>query len=266
MSETLRGPALAALVAEIKEMQRRRKLAITAQSRADRAIESHIATVLFQYHSGKTEKERKAEFKEAGEIRRAVERGKPAKGDVALHRMIVISGRSRALWDDERALAEGEMRKAAARLPVASWAETVPGFGLLNLAILVGETGLPLERFATVSRLWKRLMVAVIRGQRQQKIAGNKPLAVEHGYRPPRHAEVFVVGSVSVFLAQRPGMPYREVYDRRRMHTAPRVAATAHLPKGHLDKWGKLRCDMDARRVMTKALIRDLWIEWQSRV
>lgn len=62
--------------------------------------------------------------------------------------------------------------------------------------------------------------------------------------------------------------PYGETYLARRAHTAPRVEATEDLPAKIGDyanpaKWTPGRCHNDAARVMFKALLRDLWIEWR---
>ena len=57
--------------------------------------------------------------------------------------------------------------------------------------------------------------------------------------------------------------PYGEVYGARKAHTLPRVAATADLDDKDDNKWTPARCENDARRVMSKALLRDLWVEWR---
>jgi hypothetical protein len=49
-----------------------------------------------------------------------------------------------------------------------------------------------------------------------------------------------------------------------RLHTLPRIAETEHLGKKDPAKWTKGRCHNDARRVMTKALLRDLWVSWRE--
>jgi hypothetical protein len=269
---------LAATIARIVELQRLRKFCITAQSRCDRSIEALIATVALDYRPDvMTPAQRKALFRRARDIRKAVERG--GKGQIRIDTRlsnalspilpaILLSAASRKHWDTYRDKTEGEMGQLAGLLPVAAWAQSIAGFGLNNLAILIGEIGKGragngIGDFATVSRLWKRLGLAVFNGRRQQRVK-DKALADLHGFSPVRRAEVFVVGSVSVFMAQKPGMTYRDEYDRRRALTAPRVAATADLPKGNPQRWSLRRCDMDARRVMTKALVRDLWIEWRA--
>jgi hypothetical protein len=62
---------------------------------------------------------------------------------------------------------------------------------------------------------------------------------------------------------------YGEIYARRRAQTAIRVEATADLPatigeRFNPEKWTKSRCHNDARRVMSKALLRDLWRVWRG--
>ena len=62
--------------------------------------------------------------------------------------------------------------------------------------------------------------------------------------------------------------PYGEVYLRRKQHTTPKIAATAHLPDKSGEalnpaKWTPLRCHRDAARVMFKELLKDLWVEWR---
>lgn len=57
--------------------------------------------------------------------------------------------------------------------------------------------------------------------------------------------------------------PYGEEYLKRRAYTAERISATEVLPLSNVSKWTKARCHNDAARIMFKALLRDLWIEWR---
>lgn len=270
-TETRVACDIAALVGRIAELQKIRRFCIVSQSRCDRSIESLIASSL-GYRADQTPAERKAMFKRASEIRKATEKngveGQPSTDTheaVALSsvlHLIPVSATARALWDARRAEVEREMAQAAALLPVAKWTEQIKGFTHLCLAIVIGEAGRPLDQYGTVSKLWKRLGLAVISSERQRRKT-DKEAAAQHGYSPHRRSEIYVVGSVSLFLAQKPGMRYRDIYDQRRTHTAPRVVATSDLKATDPMKWTLGRCDNDARRVMTKALIADLWGEWQ---
>ena len=266
---------IAVTVKAIVEAQKVRRFCVVSQSRCDRSIESLIAQSL-GYNPNETETERKAKFRQASDIRKSVEKGGDGPYAIETHSlaavpsylrtMILSSAQSRALWDEQRKSAEKEMERLADSLPVAAWARQVQGFGKtsrVSLAIIIGEAGRPLSEFATVSKLWKMLGLAVINGERQRKMT-DKEAAAQHGYSPKRRAELYVVGSISLFMQQKPGMKYRDIYDRRRAHTAPRIEATADLHRKHPAKWTPGRCDNDARRIMTKALIADLWGEWRK--
>lgn len=275
--------ASAAIVSQIVELQKIRRFCIKSQSRCDRSIESLIASAL-GYRPDQDEKDRKALFRRAGAIRRSVEKGGEGHADSDAHsrsalsstlHLIPLSAASRKLWDDRRAEVEKKMARLAEQLPVFPFVQSVRGLGAKGFAVLVGEAGIPIGDYRTVSGLWKRLGLAVINGERQRKKSGAEDAAA-HGYSPTRRSEVWAICSDSLFRAQwrggdedagteaHPIGPYGEAYARRRAHTAPRVEATADLPKGDPAKWSKGRCHNDARRVMTKALLVDLWVAWRQ--
>ncbi len=282
--ETQPQPAIPALVTELVQLQRIRVFCIVSQSRCDRSIESLLASVMGFRIDG-DEKDRKAVFARAKAFRLACEKGggggghggSETHGQHALSPftpMVLASAASRAVWDKQRADAERDMERIAKLLPVWPFVEGVRGLGAKGLAILTAEAGLPLGDYRSVSGLWKRLGLAVIDGERQRKKSGLED-AARHGYSPRRRSQVWAVCSDSLFRAQwrgadeesgleaRPIGPYGEVYAQRRAHTAPRIEATAHLPATDPGKWTKGRCHNDGRRVMTKALLRDLWAEWR---
>lgn len=285
--ETQPQPAIPALVTELVQLQRIRVFCIVSQSRCDRSIESLLASVMGFRIDG-DEKDRKAVFARAKAFRLACEKEgeratlptKPrdeTPSPLPLHAftpMVLASAASRAVWDKQRNDAERDMERIAKLLPVWPFVEGVRGLGAKGLAILTAEAGLPLGDYRSVSGVWKRLGLAVIDGERQRKKSGLED-AARHGYSPRRRSQVWAVCSDALFRAQwrgadeeagleaRPIGPYGEVYARRRAHTAPRIDATAHLPATDPGKWTKGRCHNDGRRVMTKALLRDLWAEWR---
>lgn len=280
--------ALAATVSEIVELQKQRIFCIKSQSRADRSCEAFIARYL-GYRGDLDEKERKALFARAGTLRRAVEKGgrindgshdsnapdADGQGISDNHMsdaasvctpIIINSATSRIAWDNHRRNVEKRMEALARSLPAHAWAKGVAGFGNLGLAIIVGEVGnqgaptLPgLSNYATKERVWKRLGLAVISGERQQKRT-NIEQALEHGYNPRRRAEIWTIAD-SMFKHQwhgakdnepaGPAGPYGVVYARRKAHTEGR-------------EWSLARRDKDARRIMTKALTEDLWRVWRG--
>jgi hypothetical protein len=243
--------------------------------------------------------------KRAPMLRAALQRAKSAVPDYAdnalatdLPQLVKTSAMARSAYDDMREATEARMENLAMTLPVWPWAKTVRGFGVTSakgLAVIVGlapgrHSG-ALGDFATKERLWKRLGLSVINGRRQ----GNPgPLAnaadwTEHAHNKLRRSELWVIGT-NLFRAQWRGDkdadgkdprksgkpvavpahaigPYGEVYARRRAHTEPRIAVTAHLPninkKMHPDRWTPKRCHNDAVRIMTKQLVEDLWRAWR---
>lgn len=281
VDETHVEVALAATVNRIVELQSMRRFCIKSQSRCDRSIEDFIARSL-GYSTALTEKERKALFRRAADIRQRVEKG---GGDqlafethfsnvpAAIIPMILANATARGIWDAQRKEAEANMVRLAMTLPVWPWVQNIKGFGALGLAIVVGEAGIPIGDYRTVSGLWSRLGLAVIAGVRQQRMKGE--LGKLHKYSPMRRAELWAICSDSMFRHQwrsaneetgEPARPiglYGEVYARRRAVTEPRIESTGNLSDKDPDKWTKGRCHNDARRIMTKVLMKDLWVEWR---
>jgi hypothetical protein len=261
------GLTLSPVVSALAELQTQRVFCIKSQSRCDRSTEALIARFL-GFRTDLEPKQRLDLFKRAAALRKAVEKGgeghfhredHPTRDLSALTPIILLSAQSREAWDKHRAQVERQMRKLARSLPVWSWVEPIKGFGDLGLAIIIGETG-DLSNYATKERVWKRLGVAVIEGERQQRKAGAEAAAA-HGYSPHRRAEVWTLLSDSMFRHQwrgekdgvpaGPAGPYGEVYARRKAHTETREWTLGHRHN-------------DARRVMSKAVIEDLWKAWRS--
>lgn len=272
-------PEILALV----ELQKKRVFCIKSQSRCDRSVEAFIARYL-GYQNELDAADRVALFKRAAAIRRSVEKGghekdntqmtvaPRASGDshlvddnhnsraiFACTPIILTSAMSRSSWDNLRDQAEKEMRKLAATLPVYLWVKAIKGFGDLGLAIIVGEAG-DIGNYATKERLWKRLGLAVIEGERQQR-RSDKEQAAAHGYNPRRRAEIWTLGD-SLFRHQwrgakddqpaGPSGPYGVIYQTRKDYTANREGWTL----GHREN--------DARRIMMKRLLEDLHREWHK--
>lgn len=272
-------PSIATLI----ELQKQRVFCIKSQSRCNRSSEAFIARFL-GFRSDLAPDDRLKLFKQAAAIRRSVEKGAvtgianqydlapDADGEDQRHvenqtshvlsvctPIILNSATARACWDVLRDNTEKEMRRLAKSLPVYPWVASIKGFGDLGLGIIVGEAG-DLSNYETVSRLWKRLGLAVIEGERQQRKMG-ADAAAKHGYNPRRRAEIWTLGD-SLFKHQyrgakddapaHPTGPYGEVYAARKAATEGR------------DGWSLGRRDNDARRIMTKALLADLHKEWRK--
>jgi hypothetical protein len=144
------------------------------------------------------------------------------------------------------------MRKIARELPVYSWVSDVRGFGDGNLAYIIAETG-DLSNYAGPAKVWKRMGLAVIHGERQRKTT-DKDLAIEMGYSPTRRAIMFNLGDCLI-KAQGKGDaagPYRKIYDARKVYEKER---NPEIPDGHAHN--------RARRYMEKRVLRDLWRAWR---
>lgn len=150
----------------------------------------------------------------------------------------------RAAVEESRKAVEKSLVRAAKELPVAEWVGHQRGLGLLLVAGIVGEAG-DLGGYATHSKLWKRMGVAVIDGKRQRKVAGEAALV--HGYAPRRRSLVWVLGGC---LMKAVG-EFKAVYDIRKAHELERG-----FPKAHAHN--------RAKRYMEKRALRELWRAWRQ--
>lgn len=132
-----------------------------------------------------------------------------------------------------------------------SFAEGVRGFGAVSLAGIVGEAG-DLSNYATKSKLWKRMGLAVIDGVRQGGLTKGASAEqwIAHGYSPIRRARMFVVGGCLV-KNNRDG-PYRRAYDQRKAYE---LAGDPDMKP--------IIAHRRAQRYMEKRLLRDLWQAWR---
>ncbi len=270
--------AIIAACDALRMLQRQRQFCITSQSRCDRSCESFIARVI-GYNPEADEKSRKAVFKSASDMRKRVEKGDSGEGHPhagnhygdalsAVTPIILNSAIARKAWDALRENTEKEMRKIVKALPAYGWVSSVRGFGDLGFAIIIGETG-DLANYATKERVWKRLGLAVMEGQKQGR-RSNAEEAAKHGYSPKRRAEIWTIGD-SMFRAQRRGAKevdgvevpahslgiYGDVYARRKAYTLVRETGPTDWTPAHREN--------DARRLMMKSLVEDLWRVWNGK-
>lgn len=195
-----------------------------------------------------------------------------------MHALIVSAPfiEARNLIAPQRQSVEALMVQQAETLPVASWVEGVRGFGLLGLAMIVGETGLKHcdaktpagnGNYPTVSKLWKRLGLAVINGECQQRKSGAD--ALDHGYSPSRRSVMWTIGDAMV----KGGAHYRDVYLTRKAYEQDKahragltVAPAAYIKKRkHPERYmSEGHVHRRAQRYMEKMLIKDLWVAWRE--
>ena len=220
----------AATLAELSEVNRLRSDFLTAEGDAVRRMKS----ICRRYVGGD---------KDAG----AALYTEAAKGiHPEMSALLAPMLESLALLHRRRMEYEKRIGVLAKQLPIYAWAKAVRGLGDVSIGQLVAEARDP-GIYSTVSKLWVRMGVGIKCGGRQRKIAGEK--AIEMGYSPRRRSVLYVVGDN---LIRSRNVEYRAIYDARKAHTE-----TTH------PDWTKAHRHADAKRIMEKRLLRDLWVEWR---
>jgi hypothetical protein len=271
-----------------------RKQEIVAVSREERAMDSMIVSALPmnpQYQNV----ERKKLFDEAKVIRKQVEKAQEdgatgyegLNGFPMLRKSILISASTCKAHRNYREETEKQMRELARELPVFEWVKTVKGFSDLGLAVISAEARIPVGEYRTVSGFWKHMALSVENGKAQKLPKAGEVKVVGEVYNARRRAEIWAFIDDTMLKHQWAGAkdadgknpaltkqpvavpahatgPYGEIYGSRKAYTFPRVEATEHLKPKDPAKWTLARCDRDARRIMAKALLKDLWVEWRA--
>lgn len=171
---------------------------------------------------------------------------------------------AREIMESTRKQLEKRLKALAKKLPIYEWAQNKRGLGDVLLCGVVGYAG-DLSNYATVSRLWKRMGLAVIGGERQRKKKG--PEALRHGYDPKKRSVVWNIGDsviksrgawVHVYQA-------RKAYERERAEAAglivapankiPKKRAAEYMSDGHIHN--------RAKRYMEKRVVKDMWVAWR---
>jgi hypothetical protein len=150
-------------------------------------------------------------------------------------------------FDGEMAAIEKTLRKMAKALPVYPWVKSVGGFGEGNLAAIIGEAG-DLSNYSNPAKLWKRMGLAVIGGERQRRVS-DADLALVHGYNPERRSIAYLLGEC--LMKAKSKNPYGPLYDERKAYELTRVKTPAHAHNR-------------AVRYITKRALRDLWRAWRD--
>lgn len=254
-------PDTAHICTTLQELQVRRKFCIGLANK-----QTNAAGALVRRFLGYDPKEEGAASegvkKRAARIVGAAINGKPqneedreiAEGNADEFDMIA---KALAPIEQRRAVIEKDMKRAAKQLPAWKWVEGVRGFGELGFAVLVGEAG-DLSKYPHPRKLFKRLGLAPFEGKAYSRWRVEGGLSGEEwtaaGYKPSRRAEIHACIGEPLFRQQTiiTG-PYRVAYDERR---AKMEAQYPERKKAHLHN--------DALRIMTKALVSDLWAEWHG--
>lgn len=247
-------------VDHLAELQVRRKTYIAAVNKQTNAIKALVRRAL-GWRYDEEDGDREAVNKRASRIVTAALAGKDQKVEdeavfAALAADLAVFAAAIDPMQKARHEVELEMKRLARKLPVFAWAREVKGLGELGLAVIIAEAG-DLAKYPKKGHLWKRLGLAPHQGKAYSTWRTKGGLSAEDwtaaGYSPRRRAEVYAVISEPLFRAQSVAAgPYRAIWERRREATS-----IAH------PDWTKAHSHMDGLRVMTKYLIRDLWVAWR---
>lgn len=284
-------PDISAICTELTELQRRRVTVTKARIMQENLLTADVARFLGYNSLIDNEAERKKKFSEASKLIKAV-LAKKATCD-KLGRVIEIMSIGIGALNDELKKLKKEMEALAIQLPAASWVNHPDrrGFGLLGLAIVVGEAG-DLANYPNPAKLWRRLQCApftpegtgkTLMGSTWRKYAKRegsltKEQWMDMGYSPRRRSVSYLIGKALMMLNRTgttgdmdevndlegengvdgirssvPG-PYRKRYEEAK--------AKAHAV--HPD-WPDGRCDAHGMLLATKKLLKDLWRVWNKK-
>lgn len=163
-----------------------------------------------------------------------------------------------------RLAAEGRCKVLARQLPLYRYfVEPINGLGPLGFAQILGEAG-DLTTYSNPAKLWKRMGVAVINGQRQRRVTGAE--ALEHGYSPQRRSILWNIGDA---LLKKQNV-YKDVYDARKVSETQKALqeGLTVLPQAQIDRLPAAKKKQHrslghiharAKRYTEKRLLRDLW-------
>lgn len=269
-------PALADVIAEIREQHRQRQDYHSAEKRLTNQIKAIWRRMSGGHTTRGTQTSPAAGAEEDGDAADTAmtpEAVAPAPSSPAVRMATVHLEEARDALSKHRKRHEKRMAELAVLLPVwKAWAVDVRGIGPVGLAQLVGECG-DVGSYHTVSGLWKRMGLAVItwcdvcgaraaldgcptcgpasavRHERQRRIKGDA--AFVHGFSAPRRAISWNIGEALV--KQNRGV-YRALYLERKVIEAARMPAGTK--KGHIHN--------RARRYMEKRFLRDLYCQWKG--
>lgn len=247
--ETQRIAARSPAILQLRELQAHRCACIRATTRNTNSVKAHIRRVL-GFDTTLAEESRAKMVAASNRVYAAILKGKPLDDErereaaTACAPLVVTMKQGIESIEAYRANVEKRMGEIAATLPAADFAESVRGFSVMRLAVLIGEAG-DLSDYANPGKLWKRMGVAPIECYKMEKKDGGE------GYTKPkrRRSELFVIGDCLV-KGNGDG-PYRALYLERKEYEADRVKTKMHAHRR-------------AQRYMEKRLLKDIWVAWNS--
>ncbi len=235
-----------ASVAPIIELYRHR----VDMHRAEKRLTLQIKAICRRILQGSGMERADATKESAALYKSVMNGGKHARAAETLINVMPLLEARRPLEQNRKAI-EKSLTLFAKQLPVWPWIENVRGVSSLSLAALVGEAGDP-GNYATVSKLWKRMGLAVIGGCAQGKPGKGavKEDWIEHGYNAARRSVMWNIGACLI-KAKNP--EYTKLYRERK---AADAIKNPTLTKGHIHA--------RAQRYIEKRFLRELWKAWRA--
>ena len=227
------------IFANLKDFQGRRMAIIKATTRLQNQA-SALARQRLGWRVDLPEAERNKINRKAQALVKALQTG----GEIPAEQMAVaeiVVGFASACRDaslplnDERDRVQKVMVDLVQSLPAWPWVKAVKGFGPINFAALIGETG-DLFNFANPAKLWSYCCLGVVDGKQQ----------VEASHR--KKSVTWLLGDCLI-KGNKDG--YRTIYDERKAYESERPETK-----------NKMHAHRKAQRYMVKRVLRDLWTEW----
>lgn len=262
---------VAELIKQVKALWKRRQ----RWHKAEKSLTLQCFSLCWSHIGGGVENK-----KLAGKLLKRIEDGGASAEDLFAEISCAPLLAARGMIRKEREGVERTLSKMARGLPAYPWVKGVYGAGDLSFAAIVGEAG-DLGSYKSRSALWKRMGLAVIDGERQQKKSGDA--AKEHGYSPARRSVMWNIGGVLVGgmgHGPRPAVgedvtlrddlsPYQKLFVERLRYEAERDPESHRKDPVASAKTGELRESFSshaanrARRYVEKRFLRDLYGEWR---
>jgi hypothetical protein len=211
------------------------------------------------------EKERAAKMKQGTAMMKSLKSGAQEAEHLFMSAGFLLDVIERAGFERQKRAIEKMMEKDAARFGMGEFISETRGFSSTQLANIIGEAG-DLANYATVSRLWKRMGMAVIDGVRQSKQT-DKSKALDYGYNPSRRAAMWNIGE-TIIKAQ---IRNNKDEDGKKVGES---YAIGYLGQVYLDRKAdyaarhpektKAHIHNDSKRYMEKRLLKLLWLAWNQ--
>lgn len=238
----------------IREKHIVREMAVRMQLRIENGVAAQ-ARRLLGFQITLPEAEREKITKQAAKVVKYLFEGNDPEGccderlALALSPIVAAAQQSLPAWLKLANEAEQDMCTLAADIPAVSFVKDIRGFGITGFAQIVGEAG-NLDNYATWSKLWKRMGLAVMPDGKPQRKSLDAEQALAMGYVPKRRSIMWRIGD-SLIKGNKDGK-YRKIYLARKLVEAGRTKTKMHAHRR-------------AKRYMEKCLLKDLWRAWRGQ-